>query len=86
MISFLAGFRAKDYRNIKLKEKATQEKKKRLLFSKNRKKRRTEESHPIVPRYLLIKSSEIKDKYGGLNHRSRDEERQEGQVLLCGLI
>lgn len=60
MISFLAGFRAKDYRNIKLKEKATQEKKKRWLFSKNRKKRRTEESHPIVPRYLLIKSSEIK--------------------------
>lgn len=86
MISFLSGLRAKDYRNIKLKEKATQEKKKRLLFSKNRKKRRTEESHPIVPRYLLIKSSEIKDKYGGLNHRSQDEERQEGRVLLCGLI
>lgn len=85
-ISFLAGVKAKDYRNIKLKGKATQEKKKRLLFSKNRKKWRTEENHPIVPRYLLIKSPEIKDEYGGLNHRSREEERQEGRVLLHGLL
>lgn len=76
-ISFLAGFKVKDYRNIKLKEKATKEKKKkRLLLSNNRKKLRIEENHPIVPCSLLTKSSKTKDEDGGFSHHDRDEESQ----------
>ncbi|KAL6089433.1 hypothetical protein STEG23_006554, partial [Scotinomys teguina] len=57
-------FKVEDYRNIKLKEKATKEKKKRSLLSKTRKKSRIEENHPIVPCSLLTKSSEVKDEDG----------------------